>query len=163
SLPSFSLAQVLSSHEDIAAQLLQSFRPLEQFAKYLRYGCYPFYQEFLADYPSKLLEVVNLTIDSDLSRIYRIAPSKLDKLKKILYMLCSTHPYELNVSKLSATTGVSWPTLQKYLQQMDAGSLIHVVRGGVGMRAVNKPDKLLLDNPNLFQILCDGSNLGSVR
>lgn len=163
SLPSFSLAQVLSSHEDIAAQLLQSFRPLEQFAKYLRYGCYPFYQESLADYPSKLLEVVNLTIDSDLSRIYRIDPSKLDKLKKILYMLCSTHPYELNVSKLSAATGVSWPTLQKYLQQMDAGSLIHVVRGGVGMRAVNKPDKLLLDNPNLFQILCGGSNLGSVR
>ncbi len=98
-LPS-SLAEVLSSHEDLAAQLLQYFRPLEQFAKYLRYGCYPFYQESLADYPSKLLEVVNLTIDSDLSRIYRIDPTKLDKLKKILYMLCSTHPYELNVSKL---------------------------------------------------------------
>lgn len=162
-LPSFSLAEVLTSHEDIAAQLLQYFRPLEQFAKYLRYGCYPFYQESLADYPSKLLEVVNLTIDSDLSRIYRIDPTKLDKLKKILYMLCSTHPYELNVSKLSAAAGVSWPTLQKYLQQMDAGSLIHVVRGGVGMRAVNKPDKLLLDNPNLFQVLCGGSNLGSVR
>ena len=107
--------------------------------------------------------MVNLTIDSDLSRIYRIDPSKLDKLKKILYMLCSTPPYELNLSKLSASVGLSWPTLQKYLQQMDAGSLIHVVRGGVGMRAVNKPDKLLLDNPNLFQVLCESSNLSSMR
>ena len=80
SLPSFSLAQVLSSHEDIAAQLMQHFRPLEQFEKYLRYGCYPFYQESLADYPAKLLQVVNLTIDSDLSRIYRIDPSKLKKI-----------------------------------------------------------------------------------
>lgn len=162
-LPSFSLADILSSHENIAAQLLQHFRPLEQFAKYLRYGCYPFYQESLADYPSKLLQVVNLTIDSDLSRIYHIDPSKLDKLKKILYMLCSTPPYELNISKLSAAAGVSWSTLQKYLQQMDAGSLIHVVRGGAGMRAVNKPDKLLLDNPNLFYVLCSGSNPGSIR
>lgn len=162
-LPSFSLAEILTAHEDITAQLLQSFRPLEQFAKYLRYGCYPFYQESLADYPSKLLAVINLTIDSDLSRIYRNDPSKLDKLKKILYMLCTTPPYELNISKLSTATGVSWPTLQKYLQQMDAGSLIHVLRGGVGMRAVNKPDKLLLDNPNLFQVLCAGHNLGSVR
>lgn len=162
-LPSFTLEEILSSHEELAAQLLAHFRPLEQFAKYLQYGCYPFYQESLSDYPKKLLEVVNLTIDSDLSRIYHIDPSKLDKLKKILYMLCSTNPYELNISKLSAAAGVSWPTLQKYLQQMDAGSLIHVVRGGTGMRAVNKPDKLLLDNPNLFQILCSHSNLGSVR
>ncbi|HZJ97416.1 MAG TPA: AAA family ATPase, partial [Oligella sp.] len=150
--------EILNSHEEIAAQLLAHFRPLEQFTKYLRYGCYPFYQEPLADYPPKLLQVVNLTIDSDLSRIYHINPSKLDKLKKILYMLCSTDPYELNISKLSAAVGVSWPTLQKYLQQMDAGSLIHVVRGGVGMRAVNKTDKLLLDNPNLFQVLCSGSH-----
>lgn len=163
SLPSFSLADILTSHEDIAAQLLQKFRPLEQFAKYLNYGCYPFYQESLTDYPSKLLEVVNLTIDSDLSRIYRIDSAKLDKLKKILYMLCSTNPYELNISKLSAAAGVSWPTLQKYLQQMDAGSLIHIVRGGAGMRAVNKPDKLLLDNPNLFQVMCGASHIGSVR
>ena len=162
-LPSFSLKEILISHEEIVAQLLAHFRPLEQFTKYLRYGCYPFYQESLLDYPSKLLQVVNLTIDSDLSRIYHIDPSKLDKLKKILYMLCSTDPYELNISKLSSAAGVSWPTLQKYLQQMDAGSLIHVVRGGVGIRAVNKPDKLLLDNPNLFQVLCSGSNQGSIR
>lgn len=78
-------------------------------------------------------------------------------------MLCSTDPYELNISKLSAATGTSWPTLQKYFQQMDAGSLIHIAGGGVGMRAVNKPDKLLLDNPNLFHVLCSGSNLDSIR
>lgn len=163
SLGSYSLKNLLLNHYDIAAEIMTRLRPLEQFAKYLQYGCYPFYQESLADYPTKLLEVVNLTIDSDLSRIYRIDSSKLDKLKKVLYMLCSTNPYELNVSKISAAVGVSWPTLQKYLQQMDAGSLIHIVRGGMGMRAVNKPDKLLLDNPNLFKVLCAGGNLGSIR
>ena len=62
----------------------------------LQYGCYPFYQESLTDYPQKLLEVINLTIDSDLSRIYNIEPSKIDKLKKVLYMLCTTKPFEIN-------------------------------------------------------------------
>lgn len=163
SLPSYPLPELLARHVDIAAALMRQFRPLEQFAKYLQYGCYPFYRESLADYPVKLLEVVKLTIDSDLSRIHRIDPAKLDKLKKILYMLCSTNPYELNISKLSAAVQVSWPTLQKYLQHMDAASLIHVVRGGAGVRAVNRPDKLLLHNPNLFQVLCGAGNTGAVR
>jgi predicted AAA+ superfamily ATPase len=160
---SYSLSDIVSSHEDIAADILKRIRPLEQFGDYIQYGCYPFYQESLVDYPHKLLEVINLTIDSDLCGIYNIEPSKLDKLKKVIYMLCTTKPFEMNISKLSAAVGVSWPTLQKYLERMDAGSLIHVVRGGAGMRAVNKPDKLLLDNPNLFTVLCANPNIGAIR
>jgi len=163
SFQSYTLDEILSSHEEIAADIMSQIRPLEQFGKYLEYGCYPFFGESLVDYPSKLLEVINVTIDSDLCGIYKIDPSKLDKLKKILYMLCSSKPYEINISKLSTAVQTSWSTLQKYLERMDAGSLIHIVRGGVGMRAVNKPDKILLDNPNLFTILCANNDKGAVR
>ncbi len=159
----YSLDEIRNNHYDIATDIMKNIRPLEHFENYLQYGCYPFYQESLTDYPQKLLEVINLTIDSDLSRIYNIEPSKTDKLKKILYMLCTTNPVELNISKLSSAVGVSWPTLSKYLERMDAGSLIHIIRAGIGMRAVNKPDKLLLDNPNLFQILCGNANSGAIR
>jgi predicted AAA+ superfamily ATPase len=160
---SYTLEEVISDHYDIATAIMSRIRPLEQYENYINYGCYPFYQESLTDYPQKLLEVINLTIDSDLCGIYNIDPSKLDKLKKIIYMLCATSPYELNVSKLSAAVGTSWPTLSRYLERMDAGSLIHIVRGGSGMRAVNKPDKLLLDNPNLFTVLCANPDIGSIR
>jgi hypothetical protein len=160
---SFTLDEILANHEDIAADIMKEIRPLEQFANYCQYGSYPFFQESLIDYPTKLLEVINVTIDSDLCGIYNIDPSKLDKLKKIIYMLCSSKPYEVNISKLSSAVGASWPTLQKYLERMDAGSLIHIVRGGVGMRAVNRPDKLLLDNPNLFTVLCANSDIGAIR
>ncbi|MBU0923993.1 AAA family ATPase [bacterium] len=163
SFKSYTLDEILKNHEDIVFNIMKQIRPLEQFNDYLKYGCYPFYQESLSDYPIKLLEVINLTIDSDLCGIYHIDPSKLDKLKKIIYMLCSTKPYELNISKLSSAVGTSWPTLQKYLERMDAGSLIHIVRGGAGMRAINKPDKLLLDNPNLFRILCGNGDIGAIR
>jgi predicted AAA+ superfamily ATPase len=160
---SYTLEEILSNHIDIATSIMKTIRPLEQFELYLQHGCYPFYKESLDDYPQKLLEVINLTIDSDLCGIYKIDPTKLDKLKKIMYMLCSTKPYELNISKLSSAVGTSWVTLSKYLERMDAGSLIHILRGGQGMRAVNKPDKLLLDNPNLFTVLCANPDIGSVR
>lgn len=159
----YSLDEIISDHFDIASEIMGRVRPLEYFSYYTEYGCYPFYIESLADYPQKLLEVINLTIDSDLSTIYNIDPSKLDKLKKTLYMLCVTKPYDLNVSKLSTAVGTSWLTLSKYLERMDAGSLIHMVRRGKGMRAVTKPDKLLLNNPNLFTVLCASPNIGSVR
>ena len=161
--PSYSLDEIVENHFDIASEIMTKIRPLEQFMNYMQYGCYPFYRESLIDYPQKLLEVINLTIDSDLSAIYNIDSSKLDILKKIIYMLCVTKPYDLNIKKLSSAVEVSWQTLAKYLERMDAGSLIHIVRQGKGMRAVNRPDKLLLDNPNLFTVLCASANIGSIR
>jgi len=163
SFESYTLDEIIENHFDIASYIMTKIRPLEQFNNYLEYGCYPFYTESLIDYPQKLLEVINLTIDSDLSAIYNIESAKLDKLKKIIYMLCVTKPYDLNISKLSSAVGTSWQTLAKYLDRMDAGSLIHIVRAGKGMRAVNRPDKLLLDNPNLFTVLCATPNIGSIR
>ena len=163
SFSSYTLDEIVESHFDIASEIMTKIRPLEHFNNYLEYGCYPFYLESLIDYPQKLLEVINLTINSDLSAIYNIENSKLDKLKKVMYMLCVTNPYELNIKKLSSAVETSWSTLSKYLERMDAGSLIHIVRQGKGMRAVNKPDKLLLDNPNLFSVLCAKPNIGSIR
>lgn len=161
--PSFSLEEVTENHQAISAEYCSRIRPIEYFKKYLQYGAYPFFRESLQSYTQKLLEVVNITIDSDLCVLYNIEPAKLDKLKKILYMLCSTPPVELNKSKLSSAVGTSWPTLAKYLEKMEAGGLLYQVRAGSGMRTVNHPDKLLLNNANLFHALCATPNIGSIR
>lgn len=161
--PAYSLEELITRHQTISTEVCRHIRPIEYLLKYLRYGAYPFYQESATTYPQKLLEVVNITIDSDLCGLYNIEPAKVDKLKKILYMLCSTPPVELNKSKLSSAVGTSWPTLSKYLELMQAGGLIHRLRGGSGMRSVNKPDKLLLNNSNLFYSLCAAPNIGAIR
>ena len=109
----YSLEDIVSRHQAISAEVCSRIRPIEYLLKYLRYGAYPFYQESTETYPQKLLEVVNITIDSDLCGLYNIEPVKVHKLKKILYMLCSTPPVELNKSKLSSAVGTSWPTLVK--------------------------------------------------
>lgn len=163
SFPSFSLEEITENHQAISAEVCSRIRPIEYFKKYLQYGAYPFFKESLQSYTQKLLEVVNITIDSDLCVLYNIEPAMLDKLKKILYMLCSTPPVELNKSKLSSAVGTSWPTLAKYLERLQAGSLLYQVRAGSGMRTVNRADKLLLNNANLFHALCATPNIGSIR
>ncbi len=160
---SYTLEELLENHEDIAFEITSQIRPLEWFDRYLEYGAYPFFKESVNDYSSRLLEVINTTVDVDLASIFNIDTDKLDTIKKVLYMLCSTTPYELNKSRLSAAAGISWPTLSKYLEYMQHGSLIHIVRGSKAYKSINKPNKLLLNNPNLFQSLCADIDKGSVR
>ncbi len=154
-LPSYTLDQIISNHEDIVVDIVSEIKPLEWFGEYLEYGAYPFFKESISGYANRLLEVVNITIDSDLASLFHINTDKLDTLKKVLYMLCCTSPYEINKSKLSGETGVAWATLSKYLNYMENGSLVHVIRGS--------QNKILLNNPNLFSILCAKPDIGAIR
>ncbi len=160
---SFTLDDILNKHEDIVVDIMSEIKPLEWFDEYLEFGAYPFFKEGVTSYGDRLLEVVNVTIDSDLASLFSINSDKLDTLKKVLYMLCSTTPYEINKSKLSGEANVAWATLSKYLDYMDKGSLIHLVRGSKGHKTIQKPNKILLNNPNLFFILCASPDIGALR
>jgi predicted AAA+ superfamily ATPase len=161
--PKYSLENILENHEDIAVEIAEQIKPLALFQEYLEYGAYPFFKEGEQSYHNRLLEVVNTTIDSDLSSLFKINSNKLDTLKKVLYMLCCTSPYEINKSKLSGEAGVVWATLSKYLEYMQKGSLVHLVRGSRGHKTVQLPNKILLNNPNLFAVLCAKADIGALR
>ncbi len=162
-LQAYTLKEILTSHEDIVVDILSAIKPLEHFSDYVEYGAYPFFKEGIGSYSDRLLEVVNTTIESDLASIFSINHDKLDALKKVLYMLCSTTPYEVNKSKLSASAGVSWSTLSKYLDYMQKGSLLNILRGSKGHKTIQTPNKILLNNPNLFSVLCVKADVGAVR
>lgn len=159
----YTLEEIVTSHEDIVVDIIADVKPLEHFGDYLEYGAYPFFKEGIGSYSDRLLKVVNTTIDSDLASIFSINYEKLDALKKVLYMLCSTTPYEVNKSKLSASAGVAWSTLSKYLDYMQKGSLLNIIRGSKGHKTINTPNKILLNNPNLFGVLCAKADIGAIR
>ena len=161
--PIYKLDDILANHEDIAIEIAQTLKPLEWFTEYLEHGAYPFFKEGVSSYDNRLLEVVNTTIDSDLASMFSINSDKLDTLKKVLYMLCTTTPYEINKSKLSSQAGVAWATLSKYLEYMAKGSLIHLIRGSKGHKTLQLPNKILLNNPNLFGVLCVKPDIGALR
>ena len=162
-LKSYTLKEIINSHEDIVVDILSKVKPLEHFGSYLEHGAYPFFKEGINSYSNRLLEVVNTTIESDLASIFSINYEKLDALKKVLYMLCSTTPYELNKSKLSSSVGISWSTLSKYLDYMQKGALLNILRGSKGYKTMQVPNKVLLNNPNLFAILCAKADVGAIR
>jgi predicted AAA+ superfamily ATPase len=161
--PSYPLEEILKNHEDIAVEITEQIKPLAHFQDYLEYGAYPFFKEGEISYHNRLWEVVNTTIDSDLASLFKINSDKLDTLKKVLYMLCCTSPYEINKTKLSGEAGVAWATLSKYLEYMQKGSLIHLIRGSRGHKTVQIPNKILLNNPNLFAVLCAKPDIGALR
>ena len=162
-LKPYTLEEIVNFHEDIVVEIAGEIKPLEHFAHYLKYGAYPFFKEGIISYGDRLLEVINTTIDSDLASIFSINYEKLDALKKVLYMLCCTTPYEVNKSKLSNSAGISWSTLSKYLDYMQKGSLLNILRGSKGHKTIKIPNKILLNNPNLFAVLCAQADIGAIR
>lgn len=162
-LPAFTLSQIIEDHENISFEILEKLKPLEHYKHYLQYGAYPFFKESIADYPMRLLEVINITIESDLAKIFNIDNEKQSVLKRILGMLCSTSPYEISKSKLSKDTDIAWATLSKYLSYMAEGDLLHLIEAPQNQKRLNKAQKMLLNNPNLFYVLCANPDIGSVR
>jgi len=162
-LSSYTLNDIIDNHEDISFEILEKIKPLEQYSKYIKYGTYPFFKESISDYPLRLLDIINITIESDLASIFNIDTSKQNVLKRVLSMLCSTSPYEISKSKLSKDTDISWATLSKYLIYMEQGDLINLIAAPDNHKKLNKASKMLLNNPNLFYVLCSEPNIGSIR
>ena len=161
---SFTLKEILSNHIEISYKINEKIKPYEYFNKYLQYGYYPFYKQNLNLYPQKLNEVLNVVLESDLPLIFKIDPSNINKLKKLLAMLCQNKPYELNISKLSTKIGINRATLYNYLSYLEAGHLTKMIRShSKGDKIFTKPEKLYLNNTNLSYSYCQNQDIGTNR
>ena len=163
-LPSYSLKEICENHVDIAFTLGEKLKPYEFWQKYLEYGYYPFYKENPETYSHKLSEVINLVIETDLPYVFNIEPKNIFRLKKLVSMLCSTKPYELNISKLATKIEINRNTLYSYLHYLEAGSIIKTVKSkSKGDSILTKPEKLYLHNTNLSFCYCKSREIGSLR
>ena len=159
-----SLKDILSDHLTHATNIISVIKPLKYFKEYIEYGFYPFYLEDKETAKIKLYEAINKTIDIDLLKIYSIDPKKLRNIKKILTMLCTTVPYKPNMTTLSNATEVDIKTLYVYLNALSSGKIIRMVSSYArGEEIIKKPEKIYLDNPNMFKALCQSSDIGTIR
>lgn len=163
-LKSYTIEEILLNHTQIAYEINEQLKPFEFFSKYLQYGYYPFYKQNLNLYPQKLNEILNIVLESDLPLIFKIDPVNINKLKKLLAMLCQSKPYELNISKLSQKIGLNRTTLYNYLNYLEAGHLTKMVRQhSRGDKIFTKPEKLYLSNTNLSNSYCQNNEEGTNR
>ena len=163
-LEPLSLEEILNHHQDIALKITQQFKPLEYFSYYKAYGAYPFFTEGELGYNLRLNEIMNIILDSEVATIYNVNSDKINTIRKLLHLLCSSVPMELNIQNLANSAGVSRNTLYSYLYYLKKANLIEIIGGNFkNKKLLNKPDKIYLDNINLYNILCSDYNNGSLR
>ena len=163
-LPAFNLEDIVENHISLAMEILGELKPLAYFEDYLKYGAYPFYLDGEESYLKKLLMATTQVLSTDLPAIYKIDYDKINALKKMMIMLCQSEPFDINISKLCGAVELNQKTLYKYLTILEAGGLIRILGAkSNGVSIISKPEKLYLDNSNLFSIFCKAPKEGTIR
>lgn len=163
--PILSLEDILTNHQDLSKQIVSKVRPLEHFETYLKFGYYPFFLEGLDGYYQRLEGVVNFVMDIELPLLRKVEVSKVSKLKQLLGIISESVPFLPNVQKISERIDVSRPTILLYFSYLEEAKLItQMHKSSTGIKALQKPDKILLENTNLMYLLAqDLTNIGNVR
>ena len=161
---SYSLEEITQNHTQISASLIQEFKPLEHFREYLQKGCYPFYFEDKARYLHRLERTINVVVEVDLSSIFSMKYNNIVNLKKLVKLLCSSNPYELNITQLSKKIGITRDKLYLYIHYLSLGSIfLPIHQKTKGDSIFSKPSKLYLSNPNLYYAYCKDAKIGTIR
>jgi hypothetical protein len=163
-LNALSLEDIVTDHTTIAIDILSNIKPLAYFETYLKSGAYPFYKDGTTSYLQKLLMATTQIISTDLPAIYSIDYDKINALQKMMIMLCQSEPYDINISKLCGAVELNQKTLYKYLGILQAGGLIRILGAKSNdISIISKPEKLYLDNTNLFGVFCNAPKIGTIR
>lgn len=164
-LPSYSFTEILENHTVIALQLLAQIKPLPLFASYLKIGAYPYFMENEQTYTQKLLNTINLVIETDINAVEKVTYETLINLKKLLGAIASSVPFTPNISKLSEKIGISRNGLLQAIKILSRASLItELYKDNKGIGVLTKPEKIYLNNTNLmFALAQENTNIGNLR
>lgn len=152
--PAIALDELMQRHLDIAMKIDQQIKPLQYFNDYLQYGYHPYYLENINAYSQKLIETVNLLLESDFPAVYNVTYATVDKIKTLLVILAESAPFKPNIQKLSELTGLTRNMLTEQLHNLEDAGILHLLhRRAKGITRLQKPDKIFLANTNLAYAL----------
>ena len=165
-LPSYSLEQILSDHIDIAYELLEKFNLTLLFREYLKNGYYPFYFEDKEAYLLRLNQTINTVIEVDIPSVFPIEYDSISNIKKLVRLVCISHPYTPNIKELLARMemGDNYKGLYRFLNYLHRAKILNVIRTGTkGDNIFTKPEKIYLNNTNLHHAYCEQPQSGTLR
>lgn len=149
------LPRILADHVDLAHSVIRHIKPIPHFRDYLTHGYYPFFSGDIGVYQSRIRDVVNLIIDTDLPYVASVSPNAREQLKRMLGAISTTVPYVPNLSRLAEMMHIKdHRTLLKYLHLLEEAALVTLLRSDAkGNKILRKPDKIYLNNTNLSRAL----------
>ena len=160
-----SFEEIVKDHSVISSEIAGKLRPLEHFHQYLQAGYYPYFLEKERDYQLTLEQVIQLVLEVDMKYVEGFDPGKIRKMMQLLRVIASSAPFKPNVSKLSERIGINRNTLIHYLNHLQKARLICLLNvPDKDLSVLQKPDKVLLSNTNLFEALVPNTaSKGSLR
>ena len=165
-VPLLTLDELLQNHMRLAADIAAQTKVLLHFERYISEGYYPFRQEAAStgSYMARLAEVVYTVIENDIPAVEEITYETVQKTKRLLMVLAQMVPFTPNIATLCQTVATTRNQLLRLLELLERAALIRQIRTqGKGLKAIGKPEKILLANPNLMATLGQPSDVGGMR
>lgn len=165
SFPIWSLEDILTHPYDLWQTVTEKCKPVALFKDYLEKGYYPFLLEGEGEYYTKIEQVVNYIIETELPRICKVDITNVRKLQALISMICSEVPFELNANKIAAALEIGRDTVVEYLKYLGDAKVLNLLysdKKKIGK--LSKPDKVYLENPNILYALAPTKvEIGTLR
>ncbi len=79
-------------------------------------------------------------------------------------MICESEPFEVNYTKIAQMAEISRVKLYDYISYLADAELILLINQAVkGLKKINRPAKIYLNNPNLIYAYCQNQKIGTIR
>ena len=165
SFPRWSLEDILAHPYDLWQTVASKCKPVALFKEYLEKGYYPFLLEGEGEYYTKIEQVVNYIIETELPRICKVDVANVRKLQALIALICSEVPFELNANKIAAALEIGRDTVVEYLKYLGDAKVLNLLysdKKKIGK--LTKPDKVYLENPNILYALAPTkADIGTLR
>ncbi|TKC08539.1 ATP-binding protein [Pedobacter frigoris] len=165
-LPKLGLEDLFSGHMDQVAKTYGMLEnPLALFKEYLISGYLPFTETSKeTEYLTRLYHVIDSSISYDLAFIQNYSAAHAVKIKKLLGVIAESAPFEPNISGIAKKLNLGRDTVSNFLQHLQSARLLNLInRPTQGIAALQKPDKIYLENTNLSYALNGNPELGTIR
>lgn len=164
-LPQYTLSEILDAPAEAASRVTSHIKPLPLFRTYLENGYFPFAApEQKRNFHQKLSQVINTVLESDLQLMEGYSAANTFKIKRLLGVIAESAPFEPNISKIAQKLHLGRDTVKIYLQNLQKARILNLIsRKSKGTAALQKPDKIYLENTNLSFTLRNRPETGNIR
>lgn len=164
-ISSADLDSLLSSPEDVCAEVNKECQPIPLFHDYFKHGYYPYYLDGKEDYYTTIDNVIDYIINNELVQLRKVSPSNTRKIKALVGILAGSVPFEVDISKLASLIGLQRNTVVEYLRCLEDARVFNLLYSDVlSVKKMQKPDKIYLENPNMAYAISTGNvEMGTIR
>lgn len=163
-----SLDNLIKNHIRLAEEINAGLPVLRYFKEYLKTGFYPFFKEEKDSFYHRLNNVIEKIFYEDIPVLFNVKPATIYSLKKLFYVVATSQPFIPNISRLSSQLNISKEYIYRYIEEIQNANLFTLLYPKAkGLKLMRKPQKIYLENPNLFYLVRQTEGLdiekGSIR